>query len=195
MRSCQNINEGQLLQSSSLQVRELPLRELTGHKKGPQSSNCKVNLLFHSPAHSRDKTNHLAAPFTEKRNLVSSLDLLTLCCLGFGVRAPFQNIWKFSRALFMGRLLINALGFDLMGSRSESVVFHPWSCPLTVHSPPQGPHYLHVVGIAYSLWSLWLQHSQITRLFLSNSAGSNITLGSWNYPCRKHLSQKNYKTE
>lgn len=45
-------NEGQLVQPSGLQLRKLPLGELTGHKKGHQSSNCKASLWFHSPTHS-----------------------------------------------------------------------------------------------------------------------------------------------
>lgn len=46
------MNEGQLVQPSGLQLRKLSLRELTGHKKGHQSSNCKARLWFHSPTHS-----------------------------------------------------------------------------------------------------------------------------------------------
>lgn len=46
------MNEGQLVQPSCSQLRKLSLRELTGHKKGHQSSNCKARLWFHSPTHS-----------------------------------------------------------------------------------------------------------------------------------------------
>lgn len=158
------------------------------------------NMLTPFSTQSRQGTgkNHLTAPFTEERNLVYSLCLLTLCCSAVRARgrarAPFQNIWKVSRALFMGRLLNSALGFDLMGSRSEPAVLSPQSSPLTVHSHSQGPHHLHM-GVVCPLWSLWMQYFQITMLSLSNSADSSFTLGSWNHPCRKHFPQENCRTE
>lgn len=125
----------------------------------------------------RHRQKSSCCSFHRRKNPSVILPLLTMLFRDWS-KGAFSKYLRDLQSFVHEEIAGPCLGLALMGSRSESDILYPWSSPITVHSPAQGPHHLHMVGIACSLQSLWLQYFKITMFSLSNSAGSNITLGS-----------------